>query len=89
MSASRLNILNPSFLVMKSAGGFKLVTASLTWTDTASHNLPDVDSTLRNIAKWEYIVVTEVTNVFYQVPYLTRRSMKYRFVESVCMPGLL
>jgi len=50
---------------MKSAGGFKLVTASLTWTDTASHNLPDVDSTLRNIAKWEYIVVTEVTNFFY------------------------
>ena len=38
--------------------------------------LPDVESTLRNIAKCKHIIVTDLTNDFYQVP-LSRQSMKY------------
>ena len=38
--------------------------------------MPDVDSTLRKIAQWEYIVISELTKSFYQIP-LSRGSMKY------------
>ena len=38
--------------------------------------MPDVDSTLRTIAQWKYIIVTDLTNAFYQIP-LSKSSMKY------------
>ncbi len=38
--------------------------------------LPDVDSTLRTIAKWKYIIVSDLTSAFYQIP-LAKKSMKY------------
>ncbi|XP_071089210.1 uncharacterized protein [Haliotis cracherodii] len=71
--------LNPSFLVKKSNGGFRLVTA---FTDVGRYSkpqpslMPDVDSTLRQIAAWKYIITTDLTNAFYQIP-LSRGSMKY------------
>jgi len=71
--------LNPSFLVRKPSGGHRLVTA---FTDVARYckpspsTMPDVDSTLRTIAGWKYIIVTDLTSAFYQVP-LSRESMKY------------
>ena len=36
----------------------------------------DVNSTLRLIARWKHIVVTDQTSAFYQIP-LSRNSMKY------------
>ena len=72
--------LNHSLLVKKSAEGFR------------SHNLPDLDSTICNIAKWEYIVVMDPTNAFYQVP-LSRQFMTHCGVatsfRAVRMPDLL
>ena len=71
--------LNLSFLVKESNGGFRLVTA---FADVGKYSkpqpslLPDVESTLCNIAKWKHIIVTDLTNAFYQVP-LSRQSMKY------------
>ena len=38
--------------------------------------MPDVDSTLRQIAQWEYILISDLTKSFYQIP-LSRDSMKY------------
>ena len=38
--------------------------------------MPDVDSTLRSIACWKYIVVSDLTSAFYQIP-LATASRKY------------
>ena len=71
--------LNPSFLVKKSSGGFRLVTA---FADVGRYSkpqpslMPDVDSTLRNIAQWKYLISSDLTSAFYQIP-LSRSSMKY------------
>ena len=70
--------LNPSFLVNKPNGGHRLVMA---FADVGQYSkpqpslLPDVDSTLCTIAKWKYIIVTDLTSAFYQIP-LSRCSMK-------------
>ena len=71
--------VNPSFLVKKPSGGFRLVTA---FADVGRYSkpqpslMPDVDSTLRQIAQWEYIAISDLTKSFYQIP-LSRDSMKY------------
>ena len=38
--------------------------------------MPDVDSTLRLIAQWQYIITTDLSKAFYQIP-LSRDSLKY------------
>lgn len=38
--------------------------------------MPGVDSTLRTIAQWQYIIQTDFTSAFYQIP-LSKASMKY------------
>ncbi|CAC5410534.1 unnamed protein product [Mytilus coruscus] len=43
--------------------------------------MPDVDSTLRQIAQWKHIVISDLTTSFYQIP-LSRDSMKYSGVSS-------
>lgn len=71
--------VNPSFLVKKPSGGFRLVTA---FADVGRYSkpqpslMPDVDSTLRHIAQWSYIIATDLTKAFYQIP-LAKESMKY------------
>ena len=71
--------LNRSFLVKKPSGGFRLVTA---FADVGRYSkpqpslMPDVDSTLRKISQWRYIIASDLTNAFYQIP-LSRESMKY------------
>lgn len=71
--------LNPSFLVKKPHGGYRLVTA---FSDVGRYSkpqpslLPDVDSTLRLIGSWKYIIVSDLSSAFYQIP-LARESMKF------------
>lgn len=71
--------VNPSFLIKKTSGGFRLVTA---FADVGCYGkpqpslMPDVDSTLRLIAQWKYIIATDLTKVFYQIP-LSKDSWKY------------
>ena len=71
--------LNPSFLIKKRSGGHRLVTA---FANVGSYSKPqpslmtDVDNTLRKIPQWKYIVTTDVSNAFYQIP-LSHESMKY------------
>ena len=38
--------------------------------------MPEVDSTLSQIAQWKHIIATDPTSAFYQIP-LSRDSMKY------------
>ncbi|KAJ8027709.1 hypothetical protein HOLleu_29738 [Holothuria leucospilota] len=71
--------VNPSFLVKKSNDSFRLVTA---FTDVGRYSkpqpslMPDVDSTLRKVSQWQYIIKTDLTSAFYQIP-LAKSSMKY------------
>ncbi|CAC5386068.1 unnamed protein product [Mytilus coruscus] len=76
--------LNPSFLIKKLNGGFRIFTA---FADVGRYSkpqpslMPDVDSTLRQIAQWKHIVVSDLTKSFYQIP-LSRDSMKYCGVST-------
>ena len=72
--------LNPSFLIKKPSGGYRLVTA---FADVgryckpqSSLTRPDVDYTLRLIAQWKHIITTDLTSALYQIP-LSRDSMKH------------
>ena len=71
--------MNPSFLVKKSNNSFRLVTA---FTEVGKYCkpqptlLPTVDSTLRTIAKWKYLIKTDLKSAYYQIP-LSKESMKY------------
>ncbi|XP_068703830.1 uncharacterized protein [Montipora foliosa] len=71
--------LNPSFLVKKPSGGHRLVTA---FADVARYSkpqpslMPDVDSILRTIAPWRYMIKTDLTRAFYQI-LLSKSSLKY------------
>ena len=38
--------------------------------------MPDVDSTLHTIAPWRYMIKTDLTRAFYQIP-LSKSSLKY------------
>ena len=66
-------------MVNKPNGGTRLVTA---FADVGRYSkpqpavLPDIDSTLRQIANWQYIITTDLTSAFYQIP-LDYNSMKY------------
>ena len=57
--------LNPSFLVKKSNGGYRLVTA---FADVGRYSKPQpslmhhVDSILRQIAQWSHIMTTDLTS---------------------------
>ena len=71
--------LNLSFLIQKPNGGTRLVTA---FGEVGQYSkpqpslMPDVDSTLRSIAQWSYIIKTDLLKSFYQIP-LAKESMKF------------
>jgi len=70
---------NPSFLVKKSNGSHRLVTAFNEvgrYAKPTPSLLPDVNSTLRKIAQWKYIIITDLNSSYYQIP-LDKASMKY------------
>ena len=72
--------LNPSFLVKKTSGGFRLVIAFAEvgrYSKPQPSLMPNVDSTLRSIARWKYLITSDLTSAFYQIP-LSKFSMKYR-----------
>ena len=71
--------MNPSFLVKKPSGGFHLVTS---FGEVAQYSkpqpalMPDVNATLQSIGQWKYIIQTDLTQAFYQIP-LAKNSIKY------------
>ena len=78
--------LNPSFLVKKGnlENEFRFVTA---FTEVGKYCkpqpslMPNVDSTLRSIARWKYIIKSDLTSAFFQIP-LSKDSMKFCGVVS-------
>ena len=71
--------LNPSFFVKKTSGRFRLVTAFAEvgrYSKPQPSLMPDVDSTLGSIARWKYLITSDLTSAFYQIP-LSKSSMKY------------
>ena len=71
--------VNPSLLVNKPDGGHRLVTS---FGEVAMHNkptptlTPSVDSTLRNMGGWKYIIKTDLRKAYFQIP-LHQDSRKY------------
>jgi hypothetical protein len=71
--------LNLSFLVRKPNGGSRLVTS---FGEVGQYSkpqpslMPNVDSVLRDIGRWKYLIVTDLLQSFYQIP-LAHKSMKY------------
>ena len=71
--------VSPSFLVRKNNGGFRLVTAFTSlaeYTKTLPTVMPTVESMLRTIAEWKFIIMTDLRDAFYQIP-LSKESMKW------------
>ena len=71
--------LNPSFLIKKPNGGSRLVTAFAEvgrYSKPQPSLMPNVDLILRQIAQWKYLIKTDLTSAFYQIP-LSQSSMKY------------
>ena len=72
--------VSPSFLVKKSSGiGHRLVTAFAAigeYCKTLPTIMPTVDSTLRVIGSWNYIIKTDLRDAFYQIP-LEESSRKW------------
>jgi len=71
--------VNPSFLVIKTNGGFRLVTS---FADVRRYSkpqpslMPGDESTLRQIAQRKYIIATDLSKSFYQI-LLSHVSLKY------------
>ena len=71
--------VSPSFLVNKSSGGHRLVTAFSSigeYCKTLPTIMPTVESTLRVIAEWRYLIKTDLRDAFYQIP-LDENSRKW------------
>ena len=78
--------LDPSFLIKKASGRSRLVTAFAEVGQYAKPQpslMPDVESTLCGIAIWQYIITTDMTSAFNQIP-LDKDFMKYCGVTMPC-----
>ena len=71
--------LNPSFLVKKSNGKWRFVTA---FTEVGKYTKPqpalmsDINASLRQIAEWEWVITTDMSSSYHQM-FLNVHSMKY------------
>ena len=75
----QVEYLNRSFLTQKPNGSTRLLTSFAEVSQYSKPQpslMPDVDSTLRAIAKWRYIILSDLSQSFYQIP-LAQESMKY------------
>ena len=64
----------------KTSGGFRLVTAFAEigrYSKPQPSLMPDVDSTLRSSARWKYLITSDLSSAFCQIP-LSKSSIKYR-----------
>ncbi|XP_078495652.1 uncharacterized protein LOC144751197 [Ciona intestinalis] len=80
----KVEYLNPSFLINKPNGGTRLVTSFGEvgyFSKPQPSLLPNVDSILRQISSWKYIIITDLSNAFYQIP-LAKSAMKYCGVST-------
>ena len=77
--------VSPSFLVAKSSGGHRLVTAFAELGQFAKPQpsiMPSVDDIIRHLAKFKFIIKADLSQAYYQIP-LDNSSLKY---VGVCTP---
>ena len=80
----KLEYISPSFLVKKPSGGYRLVTdfTSLApYIKVMPSMLPDINSTLLKIGSWKYLIKSDLTEAYFQIP-LTKSSQKYCGIVS-------
>ena len=71
--------LNPSFLIRKPSGKKRLVTAFGEvgkYTKPQPALMPDINQILRQVANWNWVIKTDLTSAYWQMP-LAKDSMKY------------
>ncbi len=71
--------VSPSFLVKKRGPGHRLVTAFTSlgqFCKTLPVTMSTVDSVLRTLGKWKYLITTDLRDAFYQIP-LEHDSIKW------------
>ena len=71
--------VSPTFLVKKANGSWRVVTAFGEigrYAKPAPGFMSDVDSTLRAVGKWRYIITTDLLSAFYQI-LLAKKSQKF------------
>ena len=74
-----IEYLNPSFLVKKPRGGYRLVTdfgEVAHYAKPQPSLMPDMDSILRSISQWKYIIQSDLCKAYFQIP-LEPSSMKF------------
>ena len=80
-----VEVVNPSFLVKKKSSNDKRLVTDFgtiaSYCRPTPTLMPDVDSILRLIATWKYIVKADFTDSYFQME-LKRQSMKYCGVAS-------
>ena len=71
--------VSPSFLIHKKSGAHRLVTSFVAlspYCKVLPTTMPTVESVLRTIASWKFIIVTDLADAFYQIQ-LDPNSMKW------------
>ena len=77
--------VSPSFLVAKTSGGHRLVTAFTElgqYTKPQPALMPKVDDIIKHIAQFKYIIKSDLKQAYFQIP-LAKSSMKY---VGICTP---
>ena len=77
--------VSPSFLVAKSSGGHRLVTAFTElgqYTKPQPALMPKIDDIIKHIAQFKYIIKSDLKQAYFQIP-LDKSSMKY---VGICTP---
>ena len=80
----KVEYVSPSFLVKKPSGDYRLVTdfsSIAPYIKPVPTLLPDVNSTLLKVAAWKYLIRTDLTEAYFQIP-LRQSSRKYCGVVS-------
>ena len=71
--------VSPSFLVKKSSGGYRLVTAFTAlsaFTKPLPTIMPTVEEMFRTVSEWKFLIKSDLKDAFYQLP-LSKESMKW------------
>ena len=80
-----VEVINPSFLVKKKSSDAKRLVTDFgpiaTYCRPTPGLMPDVDTTLRHMATWQYMMKADFTEAYWQL-LLKRSSMKYCGVVS-------
>ena len=63
--------VSPSFLIAKSSGGHRLVTAFSevgAYIKPQPSVMPNTDDVLRQIGQWRFMIKTDLSQAYYQIP---------------------